>query len=859
MNTPVKYVSWDTETRRITYEEPVPALMCATFSTVGDNGGSIKTPWEHPIDAMLRTLWTEGSHTICHNTSFDLSIIAFRYPGMLPYIFKALDDNLIHDTLIREKLLNLTRHGEIDLLEHNGSVMRISYAQAALEKKYLNIDRSALKDDDDSPRLNYSIYESVPLSQWKEEWISYAVDDATNCGLIFQAQEIEREKCIAETGYDPYKIEYHKNRHAFALRLLECVGTLLDGERVIKTADEFRTEYDKPGFREPLLAAGFIVPATPPQPHANGAVDHIETCPGHKNHPGYKKGRKYRLGVDCNCPPKMTKGEKETSPRRPLFQYIWNLAFNNPNIKAWPSDGTVSDLKHAGLYEKVIGNGAFKHEIIASTDIPAAHKECLLSLEQATIDKDTKTIEKQQKTRELIEASLKSGHKVFIPEDISLTTNDEWNANFSGLDPLLSLLDERNAIKKIVTEYLPKMFLPDGTPAEIIRAGYDALKKTGRSSSRASKLYPSRSSQTVDPRVRPCTVPRPGNIICSTDISGMELGTAAQTCYRLFGFSDLRDAINAGVDNHAFLGAQIAFNLDGEFASKAPQCKTKQERYEFFKQLKGVWENCEAVLPAFSKVYRHEKSEDFVKDPKKVVTFGDFFKHYRTLAKPTGLGYWGGLGPATFVSYAKKDYGMKMPLETAKHLKEIWLATYTEAGMYLDHISKDCKDPNHSAEEYEDDDGNVKKRVWLAYDTPLGMHRPKCLFCDCANGKALQSPSAEGALGALYEVQKAVWLSGVNIKGVYEDPYEGLLDGVWVDDFIHDEILWEQPDDDLKGKRARIIEGLIVRSMERITPDVKAGAETAAMYRWDKRAESLWENKGTAGERLVVWEENKKA
>jgi hypothetical protein len=220
---------------------------------------------------------------------------------------------------------------------------------------------------------------------------------------------------------------------------------------------------------------------------------------------------------------------------------------------------------------------------------------------------------------------------------------------------------------------------------------------------------------------------------------------------------------------------------------------------------------------------------------------------------------WGGLGYKTFPSYAKKDYGMTIPLELSKKLKEIWLETYTESGLYLKHIAKDCIDPHHSAEEYEDEDGNIAKRTWLFYDTPLGMHRPKCLFCDCANGKALQSPSAEGALGALYEVQKAVWLSGVNIPGIYVDPYNGLLEGVWVCDFIHDEILYEQPDDDLKGKRARVIEGIIIRSMERITPDVKAGAETAAMRRWFKSAESIWENKGTPQERLVVWEEKKTA
>jgi hypothetical protein len=71
--------------------------------------------------------------------------------------------------------------------------------------------------------------------------------------------------------------------------------------------------------------------------------------------------------------------------------------------------------------------------------------------------------------------------------------------------------------------------------------------------------------------------------------------------------------------------------------------------------------------------------------------------------------------------------------------------------------------------------------------------------------------------------------------------------------FIHDEILWESPDDGLLGQRARAIEGIMIEAMAELTPDVKAGAETAAMYRWDKSAKSLWE-----GDKLVVWEPDEK-
>jgi hypothetical protein len=46
--------------------------------------------------------------------------------------------------------------------------------------------------------------------------------------------------------------------------------------------------------------------------------------------------------------------------------------------------------------------------------------------------------------------------------------------------------------------------------------------------------------------------------------------------------------------------------------------------------------------------------------------------------------------------------------------------------------------------------------------------------------------------------------------------------------------------------------------MAELTPNVKAGASSAAMYRWDKNAEGKWENEGTEDERLLIWEPEEK-
>ena len=132
------------------------------------------------------------------------------------------------------------------------------------------------------------------------------------------------------------------------------------------------------------------------------------------------------------------------------------------------------------------------------------------------------------------------------------------------------------------------------------------------------------------------------------------------------------------------------------------------------------------------------------------------------------------------------------------------------------------------------------EKIRYSYVTPKGLYRPNCTFCQAANGRGLQAIAAEGATDGLYQVVKNMWMSE-----------EGeLLYGSIPLMFIHDEIVWESPDDELLGERARKVEQLMVDMMERTTPDVKAAAESSAMRRWNKYAESIWD-----GDRLVVWEE----
>lgn len=385
----------------------------------------------------------------------------------------------------------------------------------------------------------------------------------------------------------------------------------------------------------------------------------------------------------------------------------------------------------------------------------------------------------------------------------------DWLDDKEGSDALLDEYLHRQRLQKMVTTEMPRLNREDGTAADVVHPMFDALKETGRTSSYASKGWPSLNGQNVDPRARPCIVPREGFVLVSIDYNQMELGTLAQTCLDLFGYSVMADKINDGTDLHAYLGAQIAATTDYNFIRALADAGVEQD-------------DADAVYELFSACKGSEDDE-----------IKAFFKQYRTLAKPTGLGYPGGLGPDTFVAYAKKTYGVIIDRETADALREVWRRTFPEMVEYHEWINKEALDPFN---------GQGQDRRY-AYTSPMGMYRAGCFFCAAANGKGLQTPSAEGALAGLINV----------VQACYDPtrPEAPLLNGhAFPLNFIHDENLFEIRDDEHLTERVDILKGIMVKWMRAVTPDVRAAAEAAVMRRWYKQAEPVYDENNN----LIPWE-----
>lgn len=400
----------------------------------------------------------------------------------------------------------------------------------------------------------------------------------------------------------------------------------------------------------------------------------------------------------------------------------------------------------------------------------------------------------------------------------NVSADGEVLDTLKGLHPVIDAHAWRQNLLGLQDRELPRMTVPLDQP-QIVHCSYNELMVTGRTSASASANYPSGNIQNVDPRVRECYIPRDGYLYLSVDYSGMELVTLAQTIFTLLGHSSLRDQINAGIEPHAFLGAQIAHAQASEFRDACQR---------------AGYTTREGIYDAFVSMKKAGPAE------------AEFFKLYRTLAKPTGLGYPGGLGPKTFVALCKAQYGdalaehgVVVDMDQAVFLRDLWFEVYPEMRQFFD-IVKGRRDGANDQIVIDKVTKQPVKRSKFWYTTPMGMRRNGCSFTEAANGCALQSPGAELAKMGLVTVCRAAWdYSQESIM------YRRLFPVA----FIHDEVLSEVLEDLYVHEVATEKVRLMVEGGQRIVPDVKLAASPSLMRRWRKDAEPVYKDG-----RLAVWE-----
>lgn len=772
----MKIISLDFETFKMDHlTGPTPKPVCLAVKVDNEDPYLIigmkqmEAAWS---DFMLQAAAGEAL-IVGQNFAFDMGVAVAHFPDAVTPTIAALNAAGIYDTMLAEKTMNLQSVGVIKEGFVKGVPMKFEYSLDELTRTYncYPAGYAEMKKGTDAWRIRYGELDGVMLEAWPQAAVDYPKMDVNATTNVFHAQQIRADRMAAADDHHPFTSLPARVHAAFALRITGACGVKVDKTRREEARKASQAVEDS--VTAFLIAEGIVRPAVPAQPYKG-------------------RGKEGKVPLNADGTPKMKKPEEESLDKKALVQRI-----------IWMVEQGIIDASDIVLTDKALEDGEFKK--VYSHDVLAAYRD--------------------------------------FPEYVA--SSAEFMEEHAEKDPVLSAYYTRQSVQKVLSTELPRISpeLPDKKGVVLVPEGqewagiawpeYDGMKETGRSSSYASKLFPSLNAQNIAKEMRGVYRSHGDDrLLLSHDFCSMELVTAAQTCLNLFGVSKLSDLLKAGGDPHAYLGAQIAYAMWPFFKAVCDEEKadSKDARYQLFLALKKEVE----MLPKWGS------------DPAAEIVGKDGYKHFRTLAKPTGLGLWGGLGAETFVTYAKTTFGVEITNEEAEDLIQIWHDTYPEAELFFNYLKENLADHKHTirrkvttrkTETILNGDGTKRKIIIeetkeknftkFAYTTAGGLRRVNADYCAAANGMTLQSPSAEGALKALYGVVCACL--SAKPGDVFWDvlPYA----------FVHDEIICDLPEDADKIEAvSKELDRIMCAAFLTAAPDVPIRTEPGLMKWWSKAA-----------------------
>jgi len=226
--------AFDVETFLITPGNPIPKMVCLSFASANGDSGVLLT--EEGLD-WLEAALLAGDHLVAHNARFDLSVCVAERPRLLPLVFAAYIEGRIHDTGIRQKILDNAK-GELKYVfnEETGEFKAQKYALADLCHRILGKWTFGDKEGD-VWRLRYYTLHNVPVEEWPEAALKYSLFDSIYALEIF----FEQEK---DTHHKLLEMEWSQTQPDWALQLQSVWGSRTTAEDIAILKEEFQEAYD---------------------------------------------------------------------------------------------------------------------------------------------------------------------------------------------------------------------------------------------------------------------------------------------------------------------------------------------------------------------------------------------------------------------------------------------------------------------------------------------------------------------------------------------------------------------------------------------------------------------------------------
>jgi len=215
-------LAFDTETHPFANGLMAPPAVCLQYDEEHEGRAiMVGEAIEGFAHQMLTRCIKHGIILVGQNTAYDMGVLAARDLTLLPLIFEAYDVARVHCTRIRERLLDMAKGNTGPQTRQRGY-----YSMDALvvrRKLPITVDKK-------NPwRLRYKELTDVPVADWPEEAVTYALDDPTATRLIYDSQSADARAL----RYEGFEAEAARQAgFDFTLHLMGCWGVRTSQKRV---------------------------------------------------------------------------------------------------------------------------------------------------------------------------------------------------------------------------------------------------------------------------------------------------------------------------------------------------------------------------------------------------------------------------------------------------------------------------------------------------------------------------------------------------------------------------------------------------------------------------------------------------
>lgn len=229
-----RVIGWDVETFPIAEGVAFPQLVCVSWDDGVTKGVMLD---DEGLVWLRKQLEDPDVVLVAHNTSYDAAVAASEDETLIPLIFRAVFEGRICCTKIREKIIQ-NADGELyyEWDEESESYKGSSFTLQRLVLKHFD---KFLKKKDDSWQFKYGLLYRVPVAEWPQDAIDYAISDSTWARALYFKQEESKDGDVEEI---PGAV--HVTCTAMALALLSAHGVRTDGASVSELKIEIERDYE---------------------------------------------------------------------------------------------------------------------------------------------------------------------------------------------------------------------------------------------------------------------------------------------------------------------------------------------------------------------------------------------------------------------------------------------------------------------------------------------------------------------------------------------------------------------------------------------------------------------------------------